>query len=278
MENTYKLLERAVEYLQAKGFGRPKLALILGSGLGTLANELEDSVVAPYDEIPGFASSTVAGHAGRLVYGSLDGVPVVAMQGRFHLYEGHSQRQIVFPVWTFAALGAETLVVTNAAGGLNPQFAIGDLMLITDHINYTGHNPLVGPNPDRFGPRFPDMSRAYTPELQDICRETAIQLNITLQQGVYLAVSGPSYETPGEIKSFRCLGADAVGMSTVPEVIAATHAGLEVLGISCITNMAAGLGAARLDHSEVIEVTKRVQSSFKTLVTGLVARLGRESK
>lgn len=276
MENTYRLLDEAVDFLKGKGFGKPKAALILGSGLGALADELAEAVWAEYGEIPGFARSTVAGHAGRLVYGKLGGVPVVAMQGRFHYYEGISPRQLAFPIWTMATLGAEALAVTNAAGGLNPQFQVGDLMLIADHINFTGTNPLIGPNPERFGPRFPDMSRAYTPELRELARKTAEELAIPLQEGVYLAVSGPSYETPAEILSFRRLGADAVGMSTVPEVIVAAHAGLKVLGISCISNMAAGLGAEKLDHHEVIEVTNRVQLRFKTLIAEIVSKFGRE--
>ena len=276
MENTYKLLDQAVALLKDRGFGKPQIAMILGSGLGGLADQFEESIAVDFGDIPGFPPSTVAGHAGRMVFGKLGGVEVVAMQGRFHYYEGHSQRQIAFALWTMRTLGAETLIVTNAAGGLNPQFSIGDLMLITDHINYTGDNPLIGPNPDRFGPRFPDMSRAYTPEFWDIAKETSAKLDIPLKQGVYLAVSGPSYETPAEIQSFRRLGADAVGMSTVPEVIAAAHAGMKVLGISCITNMAAGLGAEKLDHNEVIDVTKRVQSRFMALVTQLVAEFGKE--
>ena len=199
----------------------------------------------------------------------------MAMQGRFHYYEGHSQRQIAFALWTMRSLGAEILIVTNAAGGINPDFRVGDLMLIADHINMTGDNPLIGPNPDRFGPRFPDMSRAYTPELRELALEAATGLKLNLQQGVYLSVTGPCFETPAEIQSFRRLGADAVGMSTVPEVITAVHAGMKVLGISCITNMAAGLGAEKLDHQEVIDVTKKVQSNFQALVTEIIALIGR---
>lgn len=274
MESTYKLLDQAVKLLKQRGFGRPKIALILGSGLGGLADRFEGRIAVDYKEIPGFPPSTVAGHAGRLVWGSLGGVRAVAMQGRSHFYEGHSQRQIAYALWTMRALGAEILVVTNAAGGLNPGFQVGDLMLIADHINFTGDNPLIGPNPDQFGPRFPDMSRAYTPEFREIARRGAERLEIPLKQGVYLAVSGPAYETPAEIQSFRRLGADAVGMSTVPEVIAAAHAGMKVLGISCITNMAAGLGAEKLDHHEVIDVTKKVQGRFMTLITEVVSTLG----
>lgn len=274
MESTYKPLNQAVKLLKQRGFGVPKIALILGSGLGGLADRFEERISVDYTDIPGFSPSTVAGHAGRLVWGSLGGVRAVAMQGRFHFYEGHSQRQIAYALWTMRTLGAEILVVTNAAGGLNPEFQVGDLMLIADHINFTGDNPLIGPNPGRFGPRFPDMSRAYTPEFREIARKSAERLEIPLKQGVYLAVSGPAYETPAEIQGFRHLGADAVGMSTVPEVIAATHAGMKVLGISCITNMAAGLGAEKLDHHEVIDVTNKVQGRFMTLVTEMVSTLG----
>lgn len=278
MESTYKLLDAAVEFLRQRGFGRPKVALILGSGLGGLADSFEESVSADYAEIPGFPAATVPGHAGRLVWGKLRGVDAVAMQGRFHFYEGHSQRQIAFAVWTLRLLGAETLVVTNAAGGINPAFSVGDLMLITDHINMTGDNPLIGPNPERFGPRFPDMSRAYAPECRELAKKAAAGLDLKLQQGVYISVSGPCFETPAEIQSFRRLGADAVGMSTVPEVITAVHAGMKVLGISCITNMAAGLGAEKLNHQEVIDVTTRVQSQFRALVSEIVELMGREIK
>lgn len=275
MENTYKLLDEAVKSLQQRGFGRPRVALILGSGLGGLADSFQEAVAVDYRDIPGFPPATVPGHAGRLVWGKLQGVDVVAMQGRFHYYEGYSQRQIAFALWTMRSLGAETLIVTNAAGGINPDFHVGDLMLIADHINMTGDNPLIGPNPDRFGPRFPDMSRAYTPELRELALEAAAGLKLNLQQGVYLSVTGPCFETPAEIRSFRRLGADAVGMSTVPEVITAVHAGMKVLGISCITNMAAGLGAEKLDHQEVIDVTKKVQSNFQALVTEIISLIGR---
>lgn len=273
MENTYRLLDQAVEFLRRRGIGRPQVALILGSGLGGMADSFAE-VSVDYDEIPGFPATTVPGHAGRMVAGKIQGVPVLAMQGRFHFYEGHSQRQIAFAVWTMRLLGAETLLVTNAAGGINRNFSVGDLMVIRDHINLTGSNPLIGANPERFGPRFPDLSRAYTPEYRELAKETAVKLGFTLQQGVYLAVSGPSFETPAEIESFRCLGADAVGMSTAPEVIVAAHAGMRVLGISCISNMAAGLGATELNHQEVIAVTDRIQSRFRSLITETVAQMG----
>jgi purine-nucleoside phosphorylase len=275
MESTYILLDEAVEFLQQRGFGKPKVALILGSGLGELAEDFQEAVVVDYRDIPGFPTASVPGHAGRLVGGRLKGVDVVAMQGRFHYYEGHSQRKIAFALWTMRSLGAETLIVTNAAGGINPDFRVGDLMLIRDHINMTGDNPLIGPNPERFGPRFPDMSMPYSQECRELALEAADELQLNIQQGVYLSVSGPCFETPAEIQSFRRLGADAVGMSTVPEVITAVHAGMKVLGISCITNMAAGLGAEKLDHQEVIDVTKKVQSRFQALVTEIIAMIGR---
>ena len=274
MESTYKLLDEAVEYLQGQGFGQPKAALILGSGLGSLAESFEEFGV-DYTDIPGFPAVTVPGHSGRLVWGELQGVPTVAMQGRFHFYEGHSLRQIAFAVWMLRSLGAEALVVTNAAGGINPRFSAGDLMLISDHINMTGDNPLIGPNPDRFGLRFPDMSQAYSSEYRQLAKSAAAELGFELQEGVYISVSGPCFETPAEIESFRRLGADAVGMSTVPEVITAVHGGMKVLGISCITNMAAGMGAAKLNHEEVIETAARVQERFCGLVRETVALIGR---
>ncbi len=278
MESTYNLLAEAVGFLRQRGFGRAKVALILGSGLGGLADSFEESVGVDFAEIPGFPPSTVVGHAGRLVWGKLKGIELVAMQGRMHFYEGHSQRQIAFAAWTLRLLGAEILVVTNAAGGINPAFSVGDLMLITDHINMSGDNPLIGPNPQRFGPRFPDMSRAYAMECRELAKKAAEMLKLDLQQGVYISVTGPCFETPAEIRSFRRLGADAVGMSTVPEVIAAVHAGMKVLGISCITNMAAGLGAEKLNHQEVIDVTTRVQSQFRALVAKIVELTGRETE
>ncbi len=266
----------AAALLRSKGFGDPHVAVILGSGLGELARRLEQPLVCPYHEIPGFARTTVSGHAGQLVQGYLQGKKVLAMQGRFHYYEGHSQQQIAHAVRVMRQLGAGRLIVTNAAGGLNRDFSVGDLMLITDHINMTGDNPLRGKNDDKLGPRFPDMSQAYSRELTDKATESARWLGSKLRRGVYLAVSGPSYETPAEIQCFARLGADAVGMSTVPEVITAVHCGMKVLGISCITNMAAGLGAEKLDHNEVIEVTRRVREDFEALVTRIIATLGEE--
>jgi len=266
----------AAAYLAERVPLRPKVGLILGSGLGQLADRIEDAAAVPYGEIPHFQSSTVAGHRGRLVAGLLAGTAVWAMQGRVHYYEGYTMADVVRPVRVMRELGVTTLVVTNAAGGLNPAFRPGDLMLITDHINFFGTNPLIGPNEDAFGPRFPDMTNAYDPELRALAKAVAAEAGLPLQEGVYLGLSGPSFETPAEIRAFRILGADAVGMSTVPEVIAARHMGVRVLGISCITNLAAGLQPEPLSHEEVMETTARAAGNFARLVMGIVARLGDE--
>lgn len=252
----------------------PTVALVLGSGLGAYADTLEGAVAVPYAEIPGFHTSTVPGHAGRLVAGRRHGLAVVAMQGRVHAYEGLSVDEVVFPLRTLWQLGARTVVVTNAAGGVNPGFAPADLMLIRDHINLTGRNPLVGPNDDRFGPRFPDMTATYDPELGAMARAAAADLGITLREGVYAGVLGPSYETPAEVRMIGALGGDAVGMSTVPEVIAARHMGMRILGISCITNAAAGLGGATLAHADVTEVADRVRGRFVALLDRILERMG----
>ncbi len=263
----------AVSLLKSKGFGQPDVAVILGSGLGELANRLEQPLICRYDDIPGFARSTVVGHAGQLVQGYLQGKKVLAMQGRFHYYEGHRQQQIAHAVRVMKRLGAPRLIVTNAAGGINRDFSVGDLMLITDHINMTGGNPLIGRNDDKLGPRFPDMSQAYSRRLMAVADEAGRSLGSVLRRGVYMAVSGPSFEPPAEIECYGRLGADAVGMSTVPEVIAAVHCGMEVLGISCITNVAAGLGEEKLNHEEVIEVTRKVRADFEALVTRIITNL-----
>ena len=226
----------------------------------------------PYDQIPFFPTSTVVGHAGQLVYGTLSGKKVLAMQGRFHFYEGHSMQTVTYPVRVMAALKAHSVIVTNASGGVNESFVPGDLMLITDHINFTGQNPLIGPNEDEIGPRFPDMSEAYTLTYREVAKEAASRLDLTLKEGVYMGYSGPTYETPAEIRMSRTMGADAVGMSTVPEVIVAAHSGLKVLGISCITNLAAGM-QANLNHEEVVETTQRVKQSFKALIKEVLVLL-----
>jgi len=268
----YDNVRETVDWLESRLDDMPDVAMILGSGLGALAEEVEDAESFGYSRIPHFPVSAVEGHAGELVVGTLEGRRVAAMSGRVHYYEGWTLDQVTFPVRTFGLMEVDQLIVTNSAGGANPDFSPGDLMLISDHINLTGVNPLRGENEPRFGPRFPDMSDAYTESLREIARATAEDLDIELREGVYTGVAGPSYETPAEIEMIRTIGGDAVGMSTVPEVIAANHMGIEVLGISCITNMAAGLQES-LDHDEVKEVAARVRSTFTTLVRQTLSRL-----
>jgi purine-nucleoside phosphorylase len=269
----FETINNAASFLKGKYANTPKIGLILGSGLGVLADEIENPVKIPYNEIPDFPISTVEGHAGQLVFGLLSGVEVVAMQGRFHFYEGYSMDKVTFPVRVMKELGVEMLIVTNAAGGVNESFSAGDLMIITDHINNMGTNPLIGPNDSKLGVRFPDMSEAYSKELRAAAKEIASRLNIKVQEGVYLGNPGPVYETPAEIRMARVLGGDAVGMSTVPEVIVARHSGMKVLGISCISNMAAGILDQPLTHDEVIETTERVKADFlrylKEIVKGM---------
>ncbi|WP_134683317.1 purine-nucleoside phosphorylase [Brevibacillus migulae] len=268
-----KLLAEAKAYIEAKLTEKPTIGLVLGSGLGVLADEIEQPVVIPYSEIPGFTQSTVVGHKGQLVIGKLEGKQVVAMQGRFHYYEGHGLDAVTFPIRVMKMIGVETMVVTNAAGGINESYRAGDLMLIKDHLNLTFRNPLIGPNDDKLGPRFPDMSEAYSKALRDLAKSVAQEQGITLQEGVYAGLLGPSYETPAEIRMLRVLGGDAVGMSTVPEVIVARHMNMQVLGISCISNMAAGILEQPLSHDEVMETTEKVKSTFLSLVHGIVAKL-----
>lgn len=268
--NLLEQLEEAKRYIEDKTTLNPEVGLILGSGLGVLADTLEERVTIPYGDIPHFPVSTVEGHAGELLIGMAGGRPVVMMSGRFHLYEGYSPDTVTFPVRVMKAMGVRQLLVTNSAGGINTRFKPGDLMLITDHLNLTGQNPLAGPNEARLGPRFPDMSEAYSKRLRNVAREAAGQLGIELREGVYAGLLGPSYETPAEIRMLRQLGADAVGMSTVLEVIAARHAGLEVLGISCITNMAAGILDQPLSHDEVVETAARVRETFLELVRAII--------
>ncbi|SEM87095.1 purine-nucleoside phosphorylase [Mesobacillus persicus] len=268
-------IQNAAEFLKNKFGQQPKIGLILGSGLGILADEIEDAVKIPYSEIPDFPVSTVEGHAGQLVVGTLSGVTVAAMQGRFHFYEGYSMDKVTFPVRVMKELGIDHLIVTNAAGGVNESFSPGDLMLISDHINNMGTNPLVGPNDSELGPRFPDLSEAYSKELRKMARGTAERLDIKVQEGVYVGNSGPVYETPAEVRMLRTLGGDAVGMSTVPEVIVARHSGMKVLGISCISNMAAGILDQPLSHDEVIETTEKVKATFLLYVKDLVNEIGK---
>ncbi|MCY9164179.1 purine nucleoside phosphorylase I, inosine and guanosine-specific [Bacillus atrophaeus] len=265
-------IEQAAAFIKQQAPQSPKIGLILGSGLGILADEIEGAVKLKYEDIPDFPVSTVEGHAGQLVFGTLEGVSVVAMQGRFHFYEGYSMDKVTFPVRVMKELGVEALIVTNAAGGINTAFRAGDLMIITDHINYMGTNPLIGPNEADFGVRFPDMSSAYDKDLSQLAEKMAQELQIPVQKGVYTAVTGPSYETPAEVRFLRTIGSDAVGMSTVPEVIVAKHAGLRVLGISCISNAAAGILDQPLSHDEVMEVTEKVKAGFLQLVKAVIAK------
>lgn len=264
----------AAAYIQKRAAQSPKIGLVLGSGLGVLAEQMTRAVKIPYRDIPSFPISTVPGHAGQLVLGKLGGNDVVTMQGRFHYYEGYALSEVTFPVRVMHELGVETVIVTNAAGGINESFESGDLMLIRDHINFTFRNPLIGRNQPEWGPRFPDMSEAYDRTLRKLAREVASEQGIRLQEGVYAGVTGPSYETPAEIRMLRTLGGDAVGMSTVPEVIVARHMGMRVLGISCITNMAAGVLDQPLSHEEVMETAERVRGTFMTLVTEIVGKIG----
>ena len=263
-------IKETAAFLKDKGIQAPEFGLILGSGLGELAEEIENPVVVDYADIPNWGRSTVVGHAGKLVYGELSGRKVLALQGRFHFYEGNPLEVVTFPVRVMKVLGCEGVIVTNAAGGIG--FGPGTLMAISDHINMTGQNPLMGENLDDFGPRFPDMSKAYTPEYRATAHEVAKKLGIKLDEGIYIGVTGPTYETPAEIRAYKTLGADAVGMSTVPEVIVAAHSGLKVLGISCITNHAAGF-QEELNHEEVVEVTERVKGDFKGLLKAILAEL-----
>lgn len=257
-------------YLKDRGLVEPEFGLILGSGLGELADSVENAIIIDYSEIPNWGQSTVVGHAGKLVYGDLSGRKVVALQGRFHFYEGNEMSVVTFPVRVMKALGCEGIIVTNAAGGIG--YGPGTLMVITDHINMTGQNPLIGKNLDEFGPRFPDMSNAYTKSYRELAHQVAQEMSMTLEDGVYLGVTGPCYETPAEIRAFQSLGAHAVGMSTVPEVIVAAHSGLKVLGISAITNFAAGF-QSELNHEEVVEVTQKIKSNFKNLIISILEKL-----
>jgi purine-nucleoside phosphorylase len=251
----------------------PKIGLVLGSGLGAFADSLADATAVPYAEIPSFPQSTAIGHAGRMVIGKAGEVAVAAMQGRVHLYEGYSAQQVAFPIRVFARMGIKAVILTNAAGGINRGYSQGALVLIRDHINLQGTNPLVGPNDERFGVRFPDMTHAYCKEFREIAREEAASLKIQLHDGIYAALPGPSYETPAEIEYLRRIGADLVGMSTVAEVIAARHMGLSVLAISCVTNMAAGILDQPLSHAEVMETGERVKSTFEALLRAVLPRV-----
>lgn len=271
-ENVYEHARKAAACIKEQGVQDVEVGLILGSGLGELADEITERVVIPYTDIPTFPISTVEGHEGQLVYGMLGGKKVLALQGRFHYYEGYSMNAVTFPIRVMSALKTESLIVTNAAGGVNTDFTPGDLMLITDHINFFGTNPLIGKNDPNFGPRFPDLSVAYDAKYRSHAKTAAVELGIDLKQGVYFGVTGPTYESPAEVKMIRTLGGDAVGMSTVPEVIVARHAGIRVMGISAITNYAAGMGQA-LNHEDVIEVSAQIRVTFKEFITNLLKKI-----
>lgn len=273
MTDQFTLADSAAQFILKRTSLRPQIGLVLGSGLGAFADSLTDATRVPYSEIPSFPQSTAIGHAGRMVVGKAGDVPVAAMQGRVHLYEGYSAQEVTFPIRVFARMGVKAVILTNAAGGINLGYSQGALVLITDHINFQGTNPLVGPNEDRFGVRFPDMTQAYSRAYRQIAREEATKLNISLHEGVYAGLLGPSYETPAEIEYLRRIGADLVGMSTVAEVIAARHMGLNVLAISCVTNMAAGILDQPLSHAEVMETGERVRSTFEALLRAVLPRV-----
>ncbi|MEK0314198.1 purine-nucleoside phosphorylase [Cohnella sp. 56] len=267
------IIEEAAAYIADRTELRPEVGLILGSGLGVIGDDMEEAVTIPYEDIPHFPVSTVEGHAGELVVGKLQGRPVALMRGRFHMYEGYEPERTALPVRVMKALGIKTLFVTNAAGGVNLDYEPGNLMIISDHLNLTGRNPLVGPNDNALGVRFPDMSDAYTRRLRELAKATAAELGIPVREGVYAGLLGPNYETPAEIRMLRVIGADAVGMSTVSEVLVARHSGLEVIGISCISNMAAGILDQPLSHEEVMETTELVKQQFIRLVLALLPKL-----
>jgi purine-nucleoside phosphorylase len=270
-EDLLKKAEESAAFIRSRTGVKPRLGLVLGSGLGDLGEELQEGTAIPYDEIPHFVKSTAPGHRGRLLLGRLSGKPILCMQGRFHYYEGYTAAQISYPVRVMSRLGVNTLILTNTAGGLKGEFSPGELMLITDHINFTGTNPLIGPNAEGFGPRFPDMSKAYTPELADLARKTAAGLGITLREGIYLGYSGPSFETPAEIRLFQSFGVSAVGMSTVHEAITARHCGLRLLAISCITNLAAGILDQPITEDEVIRAAKLGSGNFARLLREIIS-------
>ena len=270
-------IRQTLEAIQKRHPTPPRLGLILGSGLGAYADTLHCKTVIPFDELPNFPSSTVTGHSGNLVLGVAEGVPAAVLQGRGHFYEGYTMAELAFPVRVLGGLGIRHLILTNAAGGIRMDFRPGDLMLITDHINLMGANPLIGPNLDELGARFPDMSEAYNGAMRQIAARVARDQCIPLQSGIYAALAGPSYETPAEIRMLRTLGVDAVGMSTVPEVIVANHMGIKVLGISCIANMAAGILPRKLTHQEVMDTTHRVREQIISLLCGIIPRLSTES-
>jgi purine-nucleoside phosphorylase len=276
MTDTFTRTEYASTFLLEQTSLRPKIGLVLGSGLGAFADELRDAVRVPYSQIPSFPRSTAIGHAGQMVIGKAGDVPVAVMQGRVHLYEGYSAEQVAFPVRVLGGIGVQALIVTNAAGGINTKYTQGALVVISDHINLQGQNPLVGLNDERFGPRFPDMTQAYWKPYREMALKAARKLGKTVHEGVYAGLLGPSYETPAEIRYLRAIGADLVGMSTIPEVITARHMGMKVLGISCVTNMAAGILDQPVDHQEVLDTAERVKGDFVGLLRAVIAEVAKD--
>jgi len=275
-DSEFERAESAANFIFTKTDLRPKIALVLGSGLGAFADEFETPTKIPYSEIPHFPCSTAIGHAGQLVVGKVGGIPLAGMQGRVHLYEGYSAKDVAFPIRVFARMGIKAVILTNAAGGIKREFVQGQLVVIKDHINLQGVSPLTGPNDERFGPRFPDMTVAYDRRFRELTVGEGNRNRISLYEGVYAALPGPSYETPAEIRYLRTIGADLVGMSTVPEVIAARHSGIRVLGISCVTNAAAGILDQPLDHKEVLETAERVKSQFIALLKNVIPLIAAE--
>jgi purine-nucleoside phosphorylase len=268
--------QRAAKYILSKSRLRPRIAVVLGSGLGAFADDLTTPTHIPYEKIPGFPKPTVEGHAGQLAIGKVDGIPAAAMQGRVHLYEGYSVKDVVYPMRVLRQMGIQAAILTNAAGAINLNFVQGALVAIRDHLSLNGVNPLIGPNEDRFGQRFPDMSQPYCPKYREIAIAEGRKLGIDVKEGVYAGLSGPSFETPAEIRYLRTLGADMVGMSTVPEVIVARHMGIRVLGISCVTNMAAGILDQPISHAEVMETGERVRTQFVTLLRRVIPRIAKD--
>jgi purine-nucleoside phosphorylase len=263
----------AAEFIESRITLRPRIAVVLGSGLGDFAYKLENPSTVLYSDIPGWPRSTAIGHAGKLVVGAINGLPVAVLSGRVHVYEGYTAQQVVFGVRALARIGVDSLVLTNAAGGINPAYQPGQLVLIADHINLLGQNPLTGPNDEALGPRFPDMTDAYSKEFREIAHAAGKDIGLDLAEGVYAAVPGPSYETPAEIRYLRSIGADLVGMSTVPETIAANHMGMKVLGISCVTNLAAGVTGQKLDHEEVLKVGRGIAGTMVDLLRRVLPHL-----
>lgn len=273
-----KKIHEAAQYIQSKLSKKPKIGIVLGSGLGIYVDQIQNKTVIPYDEIPHFKKTSVEGHSGALIAGEVHGVPVVALQGRIHAYEGYPMEEIVLPVRAMGMLGIEYLFLTNASGGINPEFHPGDLVTISDHINLSGRNPLVGPNIAELGPRFPDMGNAYDKDLRELLHQVGKNHHVDLKSGVYCSVLGPTYETPAEIRMLRIIGADLVGMSTVPEVIAANHLGLKVAGVACVTNYAAGIKQEKLSHADVKKVAEKAMVGFATVLTETIGELKRMGK